>query len=174
MDNLVGCNFEFLFIVHDGSFVFLFINLSFGVTFIMMISGARFGFTLDEELKKAAAAEDVRDALAAKISKERIGTEVFLSFLCIFLIGWSCMQIVGCNLYRSILYFPLYGIFNVLFFFFTLQVDLMISGNEPVEALKYIYELQLFSVVFSLPPDYEPALPEDCSRYIVGSSFSDL
>lgn len=50
----------------------------------------------------------------------------------------------------------------------------MISGNEPVEALKYIYKLQLFSVVFSLPPDYEPALPEDCSRYIVGSSFSDL
>ncbi|XP_031394580.1 tRNA nucleotidyltransferase cca2 isoform X2 [Punica granatum] len=83
--------------------------------------GARFRFTLDEELKKAAAADDVRDALAAKISKERIGTEI----------------------------------------------DLMISGNEPVKAVEYIYDLQLFSVVFGLPPDYEPALPDDCNRFCV-------
>ncbi|KAK4752010.1 hypothetical protein SAY87_020808 [Trapa incisa] len=83
--------------------------------------GARFRFTLDEELKKAAAADDVRDALAAKISKERIGTEL----------------------------------------------DLMMSGNEPVEAVKYIYELKLFSVVFSIPPDYEPTLPEDYNRFCV-------
>ncbi|KAK3405944.1 hypothetical protein EUGRSUZ_K02157 [Eucalyptus grandis] len=37
--------------------------------------GARFSFTLDEELKRAAASNDVKDALAAKISRERIGTE---------------------------------------------------------------------------------------------------
>ncbi|XP_022718251.1 CCA tRNA nucleotidyltransferase, mitochondrial-like isoform X2 [Durio zibethinus] len=40
--------------------------------------GARFGFTLDEELKKAAACDDVKTALAAKISRERIGTEIDL------------------------------------------------------------------------------------------------
>lgn len=38
--------------------------------------GARFEFTLDEDLKVAAACDDVKDALAAKISRERIGTEV--------------------------------------------------------------------------------------------------
>ncbi|XP_057742480.1 tRNA nucleotidyltransferase cca2-like isoform X4 [Arachis stenosperma] len=38
--------------------------------------GARFEFTLDEDLKVAAACCDVKDALAAKISRERIGTEV--------------------------------------------------------------------------------------------------
>lgn len=38
--------------------------------------GARFEFILDEELKAAAACDDVKSALAAKISKERIGTEV--------------------------------------------------------------------------------------------------
>ncbi|KAF7820081.1 putative CCA tRNA nucleotidyltransferase 2 isoform X1 [Senna tora] len=37
--------------------------------------GARFEFTLDEDLKGAAACGEVKDALAAKISRERIGTE---------------------------------------------------------------------------------------------------
>ncbi|XP_039171973.1 tRNA nucleotidyltransferase cca2 isoform X3 [Eucalyptus grandis] len=80
--------------------------------------GARFSFTLDEELKRAAASNDVKDALAAKISRERIGTEV----------------------------------------------DLMVSGNGPVKAIAYIYELQLFWVVFSLPHEHEPTLPEECDR----------
>ncbi|KAF3330954.1 putative CCA tRNA nucleotidyltransferase 2 isoform X1 [Carex littledalei] len=40
--------------------------------------GARFGFLLDEELKKAASDEEVRSALGNKISKERIGHEVDL------------------------------------------------------------------------------------------------
>lgn len=31
---------------------------------------------LDEELKKAAASDEVKAALAAKISRERLGTEV--------------------------------------------------------------------------------------------------
>ena len=38
--------------------------------------GARFGFLLDEELKEAASCDEVKDALAAKISRERIGVEV--------------------------------------------------------------------------------------------------
>ena len=41
-----------------------------------VIIGARFEFILDEDLKQAAACEEVKDALAAKISRERIGTEV--------------------------------------------------------------------------------------------------
>ncbi|KAI6691226.1 hypothetical protein NL676_028054, partial [Syzygium grande] len=80
--------------------------------------GARFRFTLDEELKRAAASNDVKDALGAKISRERIGTEV----------------------------------------------DLMISGNEPIKAIAYINELQLFWVVFSIPHEHEPTLPEECDR----------
>lgn len=40
------------------------------------ISGARFGFVLDDELKGAASDEEVRSALANKISRERIGHEV--------------------------------------------------------------------------------------------------
>ncbi|CAI8604255.1 unnamed protein product [Vicia faba] len=40
--------------------------------------GARFDFTLDEDLKEAAACDDVKNALAAKISRERIGTEIDL------------------------------------------------------------------------------------------------
>ncbi|KAA0031671.1 putative CCA tRNA nucleotidyltransferase 2 [Cucumis melo var. makuwa] len=39
---------------------------------------ARFEFTLDEELKEAAACEEVKAALAAKISRERIGVEIDL------------------------------------------------------------------------------------------------
>lgn len=42
----------------------------------LFLLAARFEFTLDEDLKGAAACDDVKDALAAKISRERIGTEV--------------------------------------------------------------------------------------------------
>lgn len=49
--------------------------------YVLVILGARFGFTLDEELKKAAADEDVRVAIADKISRERIGHEVCLSYV---------------------------------------------------------------------------------------------
>ncbi|KAL3735383.1 hypothetical protein ACJRO7_024507 [Eucalyptus globulus] len=37
--------------------------------------GARMRFTLDEELKRVAASNNVKDALGAKISRERIGIE---------------------------------------------------------------------------------------------------
>ena len=40
------------------------------------VTGARFGFTLDEELKQDASSEEVRVALGEKISRERIGNEV--------------------------------------------------------------------------------------------------
>lgn len=45
------------------------------------ILGARFGFRLDEELKKAASDDEVKAAIADKISRERIGHEVLLLFM---------------------------------------------------------------------------------------------
>uniref|UniRef100_A0A3Q7JKG0 Poly A polymerase head domain-containing protein n=2 Tax=Solanum lycopersicum TaxID=4081 RepID=A0A3Q7JKG0_SOLLC len=84
-------------------------------------TGARFGFILDEELKKAAADEDVRVAIADKISRERIGHEI----------------------------------------------DLMMSGDQPVKAMTYIADLKLFSAVFSLPSDFEPSIPDGCDRLCV-------
>uniref|UniRef100_A0A2N9EF08 Poly A polymerase head domain-containing protein n=1 Tax=Fagus sylvatica TaxID=28930 RepID=A0A2N9EF08_FAGSY len=83
--------------------------------------GARFGFLLDEELKEAASCDEVKDALAAKISRERIGVEI----------------------------------------------DLMISGNQPVKAMMYICDLMLFWTVFSLPPKFEPTKSEGCDRLCI-------
>ncbi|KAK4391217.1 tRNA nucleotidyltransferase cca2 [Sesamum angolense] len=83
--------------------------------------GARFGFELDEELKIAAADNDVKAAIADKISRERIGHEI----------------------------------------------DLMISGNQPVRAMTYISDLQLFWAVFTLPLDTEPSIPEGSERLCV-------
>ncbi|KAL3324167.1 hypothetical protein AABB24_038379, partial [Solanum stoloniferum] len=83
--------------------------------------GARFGFILDEELKKAAADEDVRVAITDKISRERIGHEI----------------------------------------------DLMMSGDQPVKAITYIADLKLFWAVFSLPSDFEPSIPDGCDRLCV-------
>ncbi|XP_041012281.1 tRNA nucleotidyltransferase cca2 isoform X2 [Juglans microcarpa x Juglans regia] len=80
--------------------------------------GARFGFILDEDLKEAASCDEVKDALAAKISRERIGVEI----------------------------------------------DLMISGNQPVKAMTYICDLMLFPIVFSFPPKFEPSKSESCDR----------
>lgn len=42
----------------------------------------------------------------------------------------------------------------------------MISGNEPIKAIVYINELQLFWVVFSIPHEHEPTLPEECDRLV--------
>ncbi|KAK0577476.1 hypothetical protein LWI29_033443 [Acer saccharum] len=83
--------------------------------------GSRFVFILDEELKKAATSNEVKAALAAKISRERVGTEI----------------------------------------------DLMISGNQPVKAMTYICDLTLFWIVFNLPPKCEPAVSEGCDRLSV-------
>jgi len=46
----------------------------------LLLLGARFDFTLDEDLKGAAACDDVKNALAAKISRERVGTEVHSNY----------------------------------------------------------------------------------------------
>ncbi|KAK9713731.1 hypothetical protein RND81_06G047600 [Saponaria officinalis] len=81
--------------------------------------GARFSFTLDEGLKEAAASDEVRAAIAEKISRERIGHEV----------------------------------------------DLMIGGNEPVKAITYICDLQLFWVVFTLPSGVDPSTPDANERH---------
>ncbi|KAJ0234560.1 Poly A polymerase [Hirschfeldia incana] len=78
--------------------------------------GARFGFTLDEEVKEAASSEELKVALAVKISKERIGNEI----------------------------------------------DLMISGNDPVQAVTYLLDLKLFGLVFALPSSSEPAPSDNC------------
>nr|XP_010930817.1 putative CCA tRNA nucleotidyltransferase 2 [Elaeis guineensis] len=83
--------------------------------------GARFGFVLDEDLKKAASDEEVRAAIADKISRERIGHEV----------------------------------------------DLMISGNQPLRAMDYICDLQLFYVVFTFPENPQPSIVEGCDRHCV-------
>lgn len=45
-------------------------------SYLFLRAGARFGFILDEELKEAASCDEVKAALSAKISRERIGTEV--------------------------------------------------------------------------------------------------
>lgn len=82
--------------------------------------GARFEFKLDNELKKAAADEEVKNALASKISRERIGHEI----------------------------------------------DLMLSGNQPVKAIGQLKDLQLFWTVFSLPQIVGNQLPEDCERCV--------
>lgn len=102
--------------------------------------GARFGFVLDGELKIAASDNDVKIAVADKISRERIGHEI----------------------------------------------DLMISGSQPVAAMAYIIELQLFWAVFTLPSQMESSEAEGCERLcisymdsawrflqLVGSSLTD-
>ncbi|KAI8563183.1 hypothetical protein RHMOL_Rhmol03G0092600 [Rhododendron molle] len=78
--------------------------------------GARFGFTLDGELKKAASDDDVKAAIADKISRERVGHEI----------------------------------------------DLMVSGSQPVKAISYVSDLLLFWVVFSLPPEVDPPTFQGC------------
>jgi hypothetical protein len=48
-----------------------------------------------------------------------------------------------------------------------MQIDLMISGNQPVKAMTYICDLMLFWIVFSLPQKFEPSKSEGCDRYLL-------
>ncbi|EPS73121.1 hypothetical protein M569_01634, partial [Genlisea aurea] len=48
-----------------------------------------------------------------------------------------------------------------------IEIDKMISDNQPVKALAYISELQLFWSVFSLPPEMQPSMPKECERNCV-------
>ena len=45
-----------------------------------------------------------------------------------------------------------------------MQIDLMMSGNQPVKAMNYISDLTLFGIVFNLPPEIEPPVPEGWDR----------
>lgn len=53
-----------------------------------------------------------------------------------------------------------------------IQIDLMISGNEPVKAMTYLRDLALFFVVFNIPSPHEPSISEECHRYMIGSITS--
>ncbi|KAL6531549.1 hypothetical protein OROMI_027912 [Orobanche minor] len=88
--------------------------------------GARFDFTLDDDLKVAAASDDVKKALAKKFKRERIGTEI----------------------------------------------DLIISGNQPVKAMTYICELTLFWTVFTLPPKHESVIFDGCERLCISYLYN--
>ncbi|XP_021847913.2 tRNA nucleotidyltransferase cca2 [Spinacia oleracea] len=44
------------------------------------------------------------------------------------------------------------------------EVDLMVGGNQPIKAVTYICDLQLFWIVFNLPSNVEPSPPEACDR----------
>ncbi|KAF2297388.1 hypothetical protein GH714_022642 [Hevea brasiliensis] len=47
------------------------------------------------------------------------------------------------------------------------EIDLMISGNQPVKAMTCIADLTLFWVVFGLPPKVEPAVSEGCHKLCI-------
>eukprot|EP00246_Nothoceros_aenigmaticus_P010899 TRINITY_DN2787_c0_g1_i1.p1 TRINITY_DN2787_c0_g1~~TRINITY_DN2787_c0_g1_i1.p1 ORF type:complete len:367 (-),score=55.66 TRINITY_DN2787_c0_g1_i1:630-1730(-) len=83
--------------------------------------GARFNYRLSEELKIAAASEDVKLALSHKVSRERIGTEI----------------------------------------------DLMLKGNRPIEAMSQLANLQLFPCIFAAPLKTDPLISEDFGRVCV-------
>nr|XP_023876987.1 CCA tRNA nucleotidyltransferase, mitochondrial-like [Quercus suber] len=125
---LFVCFFSFSFFGYIYIYIILILNFYMHTCFLQhycLISvhlGAKFGFLLDEELKEAASCDEVKDALAAKISRERIGVEI----------------------------------------------DLMLSGNQPVKAMTYICDLMLFWIVFTLPPKFEPAKSEGCDRFCIG------
>lgn len=101
---------------------------------------------LDEELKKAAADDDVIAAIAGKISRERVGHEVYFNTHLLLLIRSPELKLHYCLSSRIT------------------QIDLMMSGNEPLKAMLHISELQLFWAVFSLPLKAEPPIPEGCER----------
>lgn len=58
------------------------------------------------------------------------------------------------------------------FFLLSVQIDLMVAGNRPNNAIGFICELQLFWVVFNLPQNSEPAVVEGCDRFITTSKFT--
>ncbi|KAM5574038.1 tRNA nucleotidyltransferase cca2-like [Rosa sericea] len=82
--------------------------------------GTRYRFTLVEQLKEAAASDEVKAALSAKVSRERIGAEI----------------------------------------------DLMISGDQPVQAMTLLCDFNWFSYVFRLHPQCEPPSDRACVTYL--------
>ncbi|KAL7596283.1 hypothetical protein Lser_V15G31017 [Lactuca serriola] len=66
------------------------------------------------------------------------------------------------------------------------EIDLMVNGNQPTKALTYIYDLGLFSIVFTPPTNHKPLILEEneksCVEYMdlawrqfheVGCNFTD-
>jgi tRNA nucleotidyltransferase/poly(A) polymerase len=47
------------------------------------------------------------------------------------------------------------------------EVDLMISGERPADAMSYIRDLGLFHTVFALPGNCDPPVSDDCDRRCV-------
>lgn len=56
-------------------------------------------------------------------------------------------------------------IYSFLCCLFFVQIDHMVSGNQPVKAMTHICGLTLFWIVFKLPPQAEPEVLEGCDRY---------
>ncbi|KAK9083366.1 hypothetical protein Scep_029837 [Stephania cephalantha] len=48
-----------------------------------------------------------------------------------------------------------------------IEIDLMVSGNQPSKAMGCICELELFWIVFSLPHNFEPVVPEGYDRFLL-------
>lgn len=142
--------------------------------YLNFVSGARFEFVLDEGLKKAASSDDVRDAIADKISRERIGHEVCATWFFDWfhrLSRFCARTHTRTNLYNKLkfcLFSPTLIIslsFDIFLLF--LQIDLMVAGNQPVKAMSYVSNLLLFWVVFNTPPNVDPPIPEGHERYII-------
>lgn len=79
----------------------------------------------------------------------------------LFIMLWFCKHKVSDKNLKLIIFCPFF------FYIYLMQIDLMISGNEPVKAMTYICDLLLFSVVFSLPPIVKPAISEECDRFVI-------
>ena len=56
-------------------------------------------------------------------------------------------------------------IYSFLCCLFFVQIDLMVSGNQPVKAMTHICGLTLFWIVFKVPLQVEPEVLEGCEMY---------
>jgi hypothetical protein len=57
------------------------------------------------------------------------------------------------------------------FWLFIVQVDLMMSGKRPVQAMSYIRDLGLFYVVFAFPEKSNPPSFYKCDWWVLTSSL---
>ncbi|CAI5946134.1 unnamed protein product [Closterium sp. NIES-65] len=97
------------------------------------LSAARFGFSLDEELRAAAASEEVRTALGNKVSKERIGKEVRVRErygIKVEVMLKSRDPYAAISLVVDLNLFP--------------TVELMLKSRDPYAAISLVVDLNLF------------------------------
>lgn len=83
---------------------------------------------------EAASCTEVKTALGSKVSRERIGHEVNIHFH--WYAGFTQVEGQVTNLILDRL-------------FTLLQIDLMLRGKKPVTAMRFVEQLQLFSVIFT-------------------------